>query len=175
LVRPAIGFIQKHFGDTQIIGAEVGVFRGRHAAQILQRVPNVEHLYLIDPYEIYEGYDDANMHLVPRAKAFAARLFEKGNIDQSRYTWIYAKFSANLIPEPLDFIYIDGSHQYEHVSYDIVEAEKIVMPGGVISGHDYYPEDDVKRVDLHGVGQAVRDHYGVDFEWGGKDWWTVKE
>lgn len=169
-MRPALDFVYKTFGDTPIVGAEVGVFRARHASQILGRMPNVEMLYLIDPYELYEGYEDRNMNLVPGAKDHARKVMLPF---KDRYVWIYAKFTTDVVPEPLDFIYIDGSHQYEHVLHDIRCAQEVVREGGVIGGHDYYPEDDTKRPDLHGVGRAVREVYGEDFEWGHKDWWTI--
>jgi hypothetical protein len=172
-MRPAMRFVKSVFGDREIIGAEVGVFRARHAAQILNRMPTVKMLYLIDPYEVYEGYDDANMHLVPRAKNHAKKHLERLGFDKDRYKWIYERFTADVIPVPLDFIYIDGSHQYSHVKFDIKEARKVVKKGGVISGHDYYPEDDTRRPDLHGVGRAVREEFGNDFSYGKKDWWAL--
>jgi len=165
-------FVNKRFRGKEIVGAEVGVFRAVHACQILSRMPQVHFLYLVDPYELYEGYDDVNMHLIPRAKEHARKRLLR--FDASRYRWIYEKFRAELIPEPLDFIYIDGSHKYDHVVFDIQEAEKAVKPGGVICGHDYHPVGSPREHEF-GVGRAVRDYFGGRALNGGKDWWIVHE
>lgn len=173
-MRAMIRYVAWYFKDRQIVGAEVGVFRGHNAASILNRIPNVTKLYLVDPYEIYEGYDDANRRMVPSAKSYAKRLLEvKAKIDSSRYEWIYEKFTADVIPEPLDFIYIDGWHNYEPVLFDIQEAEKCTKKGGIIGGHDYYPIGHPREHEF-GVGKAVRDHYkDREIHADRKDWWIV--
>jgi len=51
--------------------------------------------------------------------------------------------------DDLDFIYIDGSHEYEYVKKDLEWADK-VKSGGIIGGHDY----DCKSL---GVIQAVNE------------------
>jgi hypothetical protein len=38
----------------------------------------------------------------------------------------------------LDFVYIDGNHDFRHVAEDLFEWSKKVRSGGVVSGHDYY-------------------------------------
>ncbi len=165
-------FVARRFKGLKLVGAEVGVFRGMHAGQILYRMPQVRLLYLVDPYELYEGYDDVNMRSVPRAKEHARKQLLE--FDASRYRWIYEKFRAELIPELLDFIYIDGSHQYDHVIFDIQEAEKVVKPGGVICGHDYHRIGSQREHEF-GVGRAVRDYYGGGASHARKDWWIVYE
>ncbi len=37
----------------------------------------------------------------------------------------------------LDFVYIDGDHNFKHISEDIYEWTKKVRSGGIVSGHDY--------------------------------------
>ena len=164
-----IEFIQKHFGDTPIIGAEVGVFTGKHALQILKRLPNLVKLYLVDPYEEYVGYSPPRIKEIVKGPKSAQRLLDENGVDSSRYEWVIAHFSADAIPEPLDFIYIDGNHQFNAVAFDIKEAKKVVRRGGLIGGHDYLVEN--------GVSKAVREVFGDDFHHGGRkrlsDWWTI--
>jgi hypothetical protein len=38
----------------------------------------------------------------------------------------------------LDFVYIDGHHNFQNVTNDIVEWSRKVRFGGIIAGHDYY-------------------------------------
>ena len=63
--------------------------------------------------------------------------------------------------EGLDFVYIDGNHDFMHATEDVWEWSKKVRKGGVISGHDYRNDDrhkfyvDVKHV-LDGYTKAAK-------------------
>ena len=51
----------------------------------------------------------------------------------------------------LDFVYIDGNHQYDYVINDIKLSLKKLKKNGIISGHDYGSK-------IHmGVTQAVQE------------------
>ena len=41
--------------------------------------------------------------------------------------------------ESLDMVFIDADHSYEAVKRDIQTWEKKLKPGGILSGHDYWP------------------------------------
>ena len=53
-----------------------------------------------------------------------------------------------------DLVYIDGDHMYDSVVRDIRNSLKVVKPGGIISGHDYYTTVN------SGVPKAVSDMLG---------------
>lgn len=53
----------------------------------------------------------------------------------------------------LDFVFIDASHEYEDVKNDINVWIKKVKIGGVLAGHDYYPD----HPDWGGVFPAVNE------------------
>ena len=40
--------------------------------------------------------------------------------------------------ESIDFVFIDGSHEYEDIKNDIISWMPKVKKGGVLAGHDYY-------------------------------------
>ena len=61
----------------------------------------------------------------------------------------------------LDFVYIDGSHDYDSVCVDIEIWLPKLKPGGMIGGHDYTTHETVK--------QAV-DTYFTDLQIIGKSW-----
>ena len=42
------------------------------------------------------------------------------------------------IHEPLDFVYVDGNHDYEFVKNDIENFYPLLKKGGVMGGHDFY-------------------------------------
>jgi predicted O-methyltransferase YrrM len=54
--------------------------------------------------------------------------------------------------ESLDFVFIDGNHQYSYVLEDITEWSKKVRSGGIVSGHDYFEFLD------NGVIRAVNEY-----------------
>jgi hypothetical protein len=39
--------------------------------------------------------------------------------------------------QSLDFVYIDGNHEFSHVAADIAAWVKKVRRGGILAGHDY--------------------------------------
>ena len=49
-----------------------------------------------------------------------------------------SKDAINDIEETLDFVYIDGNHDYEFVKNDIEIYYAHLKKGGVIGGHDFY-------------------------------------
>jgi hypothetical protein len=54
----------------------------------------------------------------------------------------FAGSAAALRQEPpFDLIFVDGSHQFEHVVADSRLALELLAPGGVIVWHDYRPND----------------------------------
>jgi hypothetical protein len=80
--------------------------------------------------------------------------------------WLYAEFISNIKPvssyinpvrlksiqaskmykdRSLDFVFIDGSHEYEDVKEDIYYWYPKVKRGGIISGHDYTNYPGVKK------------------------------
>lgn len=169
-LRPAIQYVKNHL-DGPLIGAEVGVYEGDNAYDILKNIPRVAHLYLVDPYTgDYWLFKPAYAMTVPPAKQKAMDILKPY---ENRVTWIYERFKADLIPEKLDFVYIDACHHHDCVSHDIIEAEKIIKPGGVIGGHDYYPKG-IKE-NRFGVGRAVRERYGDRLRHRQTDWWIIYE
>jgi len=71
--------------------------------------------------------------------------------------------------ESLDFIFIDGDHEYEGVKNDLIHWCPKVKRGGIIAGHDYVEGYD-------GVIKAVDDSFGknnvIPRMW---SWWVNKK
>lgn len=132
------------------VGVEIGTDRGGYAKDICERYPELK-LYTIDPWKAYtEGPEEKSQFEVDEIYKIAQATLEPyKNCTIIRETSIEAvkRFNANSI----DFVFIDGNHEYEYVYQDIVEWTKIVRPGGIVSGHDYR-EDKVRK---YGVIEAV--------------------
>jgi predicted O-methyltransferase YrrM len=55
----------------------------------------------------------------------------------------------------LDFVFIDGNHEYEYVFEDINFWIKKIKKGGVLSGHDYHYPPVIKAVSDNGLTDVV--------------------
>lgn len=167
-MRSCMRFVKKSL-QGKLVGAEVGVHRGEHAFAILKEMPNVELLVLIDPYCAYEGWCSPYAGTIEKAKEIAKeKLFPYKN----RIRWIYKKFGeCNLAEIPtLDFVYIDGNHEYEYVKNDIILSRKLVKNNGVVGGHDYIYYDGVRNA----VDDYCRDNH-LKLHCRGEDWWFLNK
>jgi hypothetical protein len=134
--------LSKLRGGKSLVGAEIGVCGGEHALSLL-RTFNLEKLYLIDPYSLYEDYSEGRKHYGEDQKPLcdtevSAKLLLEDYA--SSVVWI-KELSANatkFITEDLDFVYIDGNHAESFVKADIENYYPLVKRGGVIGGHDFY-------------------------------------
>ena len=56
-----------------------------------------------------------------------------------------------------DFVYLDAAHDYESVVDDLAAWWPKVKSGGILSGHDYFPDNRVWRGKEVGVWKAVNE------------------
>lgn len=188
--RPTIRHVQlSNIQHKNLIGAEVGVWAGANAKNILETLP-IKKLYLVDPYEIYEDY---NRSLTIHKKFNSLKLNEeiygknpnkvlleaekkakeKLSKHKDKIVWIKKRSSDALkdLPNNLDFVYIDGNHEYEYVKEDIENYYKKLRDGGILGG------DDIGSVAYPGVIKAFIEFVAqkrlkphID----SPDWWVVK-
>lgn len=146
---------------------EIGVLTGGNALAMLKMFP-LSRLYLVDPYQSYEGIDGERDWEPYKQKAM--KLLEPYS-DVVRFIFKQASEAVDEIPGNLDFVYIDGNHDYEFVKQDIVNYYPKVKQGGLLGGHDYFPVGSLAP----GVIKAV-DEFGVPVNHKTQeDWWFVKE
>ena len=133
------------------IGVEVGVQQGKYSERLCQLIPGLK-LYSVDPWETQPGYrkhisqnefngfyEEAKERLAPydctlvkEYSVDAARMFEDGSID---------------------FVYIDGHHDFANVVRDIAAWSPKVRKGGIISGHDF--RQPKRNRGTHNIVEAV--------------------
>lgn len=118
------------------VGAEIGVLKGEFTEKFCQAGLKI---YAIDPWLAFKGqgrdqnrqeqqdeyYETARSRLAPYSNCTIIR---KTSMDALN----------DFSPRSLDFVYIDGCHEFPYVAQDIYEWSKVVKKGGVISGHDYF-------------------------------------
>jgi hypothetical protein len=145
-MRDLIKFVKTKY-DFPITVAEIGVERGVNATEMLQGL-NIHQLYLVDHYLPYgdcltggvfpqEGQDMVYQDMFTRIKDYLHKviLVTKDSV-----------FASSLFPDEFfDFIYIDGSHDYEPVMRDIVSWWPKIKQGGILGGHDYKNSPHVER------------------------------
>ena len=161
--RPMIRVMGAKFQDKEITGVEIGVAAGENANTILSFL-NIEKIYLIDPYV---GRPDMMLEVKNYLKKFGKKIvfITKNSLE-----------AVGDIPDNLDFIYIDGNHDYEFIKDDIRLYYDKVRSGGVFGGHDFSP-------DYPGVIQAVEElaqekklklcgEKTLDMK--KSDWWVIK-
>lgn len=71
-----------------------------------------------------------------------------------------------LMSGTFDFVFVDGDHSFDGTFLDISLWTPRVRPGGIIAGDDYSEEV------FPGIVQAVRAHFGEDFEVRTFDGWS---
>lgn len=116
-------------------GAEIGVYKAEFSEKFCQAGLK---LFAVDPWRIYKDYDN------PRGQARLDFQFEHSSRVLAPYPdcQIIRKTSMEAVEdfedESLDFVYIDGNHEFRYIAEDLFEWTKKVKKGGIVSGHDYF-------------------------------------
>lgn len=130
------------------VGAEIGSWKGNFAARILE-VARPTRLFLIDPWE--HRTEEEYQHAMyggdrpggqPGMEAIYQSVLERfqGQIEAEQVVVLRMasmRAASEFEDGSLDFVYIDGDHTYESVKQDLDLYERIVKPGGVLTGDDY--------------------------------------
>jgi hypothetical protein len=123
-----------------VIGAEIGVEQGVYSEILCQANPGVK-LYGIDAWQAYRGYRDHTR----QEKLDRFYDITKERVAPYDVTLI-RKFSMDAVKEfkdeSLDFVYIDGNHDFINVTQDVYYWSKKVRPSGIVAGHDYIKRRD---------------------------------
>ena len=166
LPRGMIKAIKRKFSDKRLMGVEIGVWKGIHAESILQTL-NIERLFLVDPYKSYsEVKGDMNQAF------FEAQ--DRLKIYENKVFWVRKRSEDAVInvPNELDFVYVDGNHDYEFVKKDIELYYPKVKEGGILGGHDFH-------ANWKGIIKAVIEFItkeGLEiYVEAPADWWVIKK
>ncbi len=170
--KPHVRFLKTFFGNRDLIGCEIGIYKGENSEQLLKNL-NIQKLYLIDPYIEYKDYDIENEFTIQIPfKKIEPVAHKKLSRYKDKIIFIKEKSSDALskIPSNLDFVYIDGNHAYKFVKEDIENYYKKIRKGGILSGHDIdHPE--IARAVIEFIQKEKINNFQVDFQ----DWWIKKK
>jgi len=126
------------------VGCELGVWRGDFSERILA-VVKPRRLLLVDPWEYqpqlgYEIYGGTVAKSQEQMDAICHDVCERfsGRDEVSIIRKKTAQLSdGDIVPGSLDWVYIDGCHEYEAVLADLRFFLTRVKRGGLICGDDY--------------------------------------
>jgi len=186
--RPSIKYVAEKFKnlrDGEIVGAEIGVWKGEHAQQILEYL-NPRRLYLVDPWNCYEvdgkygkwmletrGYDKwLQWQNRNWDKVFLGVCKRFEGHPQVRINRIQSHKGTTPVPlNSLHFAYIDGRHDYWGALEDLRIWYKLVRPGGVLCGHDYNADTQSEVID---AVKAFGEEMGLGYRHAEQDFWFDK-
>lgn len=128
------------------ICVEIGTYRGDYAQKILDII-KPDKLYLLD----------VNC-------SFVKERFKK-EIESGKVIYLegYSNDLVDLVPNEIDFLYIDADHSYEGVSTDLKLYEPKVKDNGYIGLNDYILLDWVSQT-TYGVKRAIHE-FCIDHNW----------
>lgn len=156
---------------------EVGSWMGKSACYLAARLKDAGKdatLFCVDPQE--------GIHYGPGKEEFEAKCGRGAttwipfvrNIKASGLQDVIVPMSCKSVQAAklfedgtVDFVFIDGAHDYESVKADILAWLPKLVNGGVIAGHDWGAGE--------GVEKAVGEVFGERFEVRGHSWITSKE
>ncbi len=131
-------------GDD-IVGAEIGAYRGQCSCCLLQKCENIKKIYLIDPFEPHYDriqdifFDQKEMEFVKLTAHHHIKW--SGYQHKAEFLECYEEEAAKQIPDKsLDFVYFDAWIDIDSVEEKLVRWERKIRSGGIFSGHDWaYP------------------------------------
>ena len=122
-----IHYINKFSKSKDLLLVEIGTFQGG-STFFFSKFFN--HVITIDPYDNVNAERD-----------FLANLGKFNNISKIR---MKSEDAVNLFNDNIiDVLYIDGNHDKEFITKDILLWLPKIKENGFISGHDYYKKEDV--------------------------------
>jgi hypothetical protein len=167
-------------------GMEVGVADGRYSELFLRvnrHLPSWK-WHMVEPfpnYHLHARYPLADVVAPVGKKARttaveeAGRIrknlnWENGGIGKNAFLYFYpnlstdSTFIASIDKLQLDFLYLDGAHDYKTVKEELHLMWRNVRPGGVMAGHDYcnYGEPSLDCLGCFDIPRCVKyTPYGV--------------
>jgi hypothetical protein len=124
---------------------EIGTHRGNFADEILSNsISSI--LYCIDPYIQYDDYKDSINNITgDNLFNLTKKMLTEKYGERVKFIRNFSKDAVDLIPNNIDFLYIDGNHQYNYVYEDLELYFPKVKKGGIIVGDDAVDTNDSIR------------------------------
>lgn len=115
------------------IGIEIGCLDGFSTAIILDSAPGLN-LFSIDPFIP----DSKEPTLIGRKRLLLENVapYRNRHVFISGYSWDVYPSIGEFLDTDLNFLFIDGDHNYEAVRKDFDQWTPLITPGGLLAMHD---------------------------------------
>lgn len=146
--------LKKYASQTRIMAVEIGTLYGGSTAYISSVLRDKVELVTIDPFicniysmvsfiaSLFNVTADFSIHdtslpdceVDPEIAKFMVRTF--GDINKIKIIKDYSYNVARKWKNKIDFLFLDGNHEYFEVLRDFIEWERFLVKGGIIIFHD---------------------------------------
>jgi len=120
--------------------AEIGVYRGDFAAEVLRRCNQLTAYYMIDPWRHLKDWNKPTNHDDRVLEEFFQETRTKTDFAAAKRIILRGKTTEVIdeIPDgELDFAYIDGDHTLRGIAIDLIRLYPKVRTSGFIGGDDF--------------------------------------
>lgn len=132
-----INFINEHKIETM---AEIGVWGGTFAAEILKNCDSIKKYYMIDPWRHLDGWNKPSNIDDDRFTELLKIATEATNFAAGKRKFLIGKTTEVIreIPkDSLNFAYVDGDHTLKGITIDLISIYNRVKTNGWIGGDDF--------------------------------------
>ena len=130
-----------HKKEAKVV-AEIGVYRGHFAEDVLKRCKDVQEYLMIDPWRNLEDWnkpanesDEAFEKIYQEAMNRTEVAKEKRKVLRGKTTEVIAQIED----KSLDFAYVDGDHTLKGITIDLINIWPKIKQGGFVGGDDFGP------------------------------------
>jgi predicted O-methyltransferase YrrM len=135
----------KRLGD-KVVGIEIGTCRAESTAYLLEKCPNIDKIYTVDPYK---AYDDWNGEITQETVDKFMKVAKANLKPYGKRFEMVREQSVNAADkfdnDSFDFIFVDGDHSYDATLADCIRYYPKLKKGGLFCGHDYSSIEAVYR------------------------------
>lgn len=133
-------------------GAEIGVRSGAFSELFCKS--GLE-MYCIDPWAPCPNYSqdrqDRNyQEALKRLEGYKVHFVKKASSD-----------ALGDVPDNLDFLHIDGRHEFDYVMQDLISWVPKVRKGGVVACHDYHLTGVKRAVEAYTLAHDIRPWFAL--------------
>ena len=122
--------------------AEIGVFRGDFAEQMLRNCEGLQKYYMIDPWRNLDSWDKPANASNEILESLMQKSLEKTAFASDKRIVLRGKTTEvidNIPDNSLDLAYIDGDHTLKGITIDLIRVFPKIKAGGYIGGDDFCP------------------------------------
>jgi hypothetical protein len=120
--------------------AELGVYSGDFAQQLLKNCESIAQYYMIDPWRHLDNWNKPANKENKMFEQLLSETISKTNFAADKRTILRGKTTEVIerIPDgSLDFAYIDGDHTLKGITIDLIRIFPKIRDGGWIGGDDF--------------------------------------